>query len=93
VSQGIHGTEIRAVHGAEPEWLTAKEAAAYLKVKTRTIQLWVRQRKVRGYALSGIKRRVWRFRKADFDSMLLAQDVSVLSSDSPSVLVMKGEGK
>jgi excisionase family DNA binding protein len=79
------------LYAAETEWLTAEEAAAHLKVKTRTLLLWVRQKKFRGYVLSGIKRRVWRFRKADFDSMLLAQDLSVLSSDSPSVLVTKGE--
>ena len=78
MSQAIHGTEIRAVHGAEPEWLTAKEAAAHLKVKNRTLLLWVRQKKIRGYVLSGIKRRMWRFRRADLDTTLLAQDASVL---------------
>ena len=29
-------------------WLTAEEAAAYLKVKPRTLLLWVRQGKVKG---------------------------------------------
>lgn len=53
------------------EWWTAKEAAAYVKVGTRTLLLWVRQGKIRGYPLSGIKRRVWRFRKADLDAALL----------------------
>jgi excisionase family DNA binding protein len=78
---------------AEREWLTAEEAAAHLKIKTRTLLLWVRQKKCRGYVLSGIKRRVWRFRKADLDSMLFAQDAGVLFSTSPSVLVTKGEGQ
>jgi excisionase family DNA binding protein len=81
------------LYAAETEWLTAEEAAAYLRVKTRTLLLWVRQKKFRGYALSGIKRRVWRFRKADLDTMLLAQDGTVLCSVPPSVLVTKGEGK
>jgi len=60
--------------GRDGEWLTAKEASAYLKIKVRTVLLWVRQKKLRGYALSGVKRRVWRFRKADLDAMLLGQD-------------------
>ena len=52
-------------------WLTANEAAAYLKVDPRTLLLWTRQGKVRGYALSGTTRRVWRFRTVDLDAMLL----------------------
>ena len=40
------------------EWLTASEAAQYLKVKVRTLLLWVRQGKVKAFALSGTKRRV-----------------------------------
>jgi excisionase family DNA binding protein len=65
------------------EWLTAKEAAGYLKVKVRTLLLWVRQGKVKGFALSGTKRRVWRFRKSDLDAMLL--ESPVLPSIPPSV--------
>jgi excisionase family DNA binding protein len=65
------------------EWLTATEAAQYLKVKVRTLLLWVRQGKVRGFALSGTKRRVWRFRQADLDAALLQS--AVLPSESPSV--------
>jgi excisionase family DNA binding protein len=81
------------LYAAEKEWLTAEEAAAHLKVKARTLLFWARRKKIRGYVLSGIKRRVWRFQKADLDTMLFAQDSGVLSSDSPSVLVTKGEGK
>jgi excisionase family DNA binding protein len=65
------------------EWLTAGEAAAYLKVKVRTLLLWVRQGKVKGFALSGTKRRVWRFRRQDLDAALL--ESAVLPSESPSV--------
>lgn len=65
------------------EWLTAMEAAAYLKVKVRTLLLWVRQGKVKGFALSGTKRRVWRFRQADLDATLM--ESAVLRSQSPSV--------
>jgi len=70
--------------GPQPnEWLTAKEAAGYLKVKVRTLLLWVRQGKVKAFALSGIRRRVWRFRKQDLDAALL--ESAVLPSIPPSV--------
>jgi excisionase family DNA binding protein len=68
---------------AATEWLTAGEAAKYLKVKTRTLLLWARQGKVKAFALSGTKRRVWRFRQADLDAALL--ESSVLPSLTPSV--------
>lgn len=57
------------------DWLTASEAARYLKVKPRTLLLWVRQGKVTAYALSGTKRRVWRFRREDLESALRAHPV------------------
>jgi len=66
------------------EWMTPTEAAAYLQVKVRTLLLWVRQGKVQAYALSGTKRRVWRFRCSDLNSALLAHPV--IASASPTVL-------
>jgi excisionase family DNA binding protein len=65
------------------DWLTASEAAQYLKVKPRTLLLWVRQGKVKGFALSGTKRHVWRFRQIDLDAAVL--ESAVLPSQSPSV--------
>ena len=65
------------------EWLTVTEAANYLKVKPRTLLLWVRQGKLKAFALSGTRRRLWRFRHADLDAALLKS--SVLPSNSPSV--------
>jgi excisionase family DNA binding protein len=67
----------------QSEWLTTAEAAAYLKVKARSLPLWVRQGKIRGHSLSGTKRRVWRFRKEDLDAALVAP--SVVSSPSLTV--------
>ncbi len=64
-------------------WLTATEAAEHLRVKVRTLLLWVRQGRVKAFALSGTKRRVWRFRQADLDAALL--ESPVLTSTSPSV--------
>jgi excisionase family DNA binding protein len=66
------------------EWLTAEEAARYLKVKTRSLLLWVRQGKVPAYALSGTKRRIWRFRQQDLDDALISR--SLVDSQSPAVL-------
>jgi excisionase family DNA binding protein len=69
----------------ESPWLTAKEAADYLKVKQRTILLWARQGQLKGYTLSGTKRCVWRFLQMDLDAALLGNPI-VLPSLTPSVL-------
>jgi excisionase family DNA binding protein len=66
------------------EWLTATEAARYLKVKPRSLLLWVRQGKIKGFALSGTKRRVWRFLRQDLDDALFAKPV--IPSAAPTVL-------
>jgi excisionase family DNA binding protein len=57
------------------EWMTANEAAEYLKVKPRSLLLWVRAGKLPAYSLSGMKRRVWRFRREDLDSAILSRPV------------------
>jgi excisionase family DNA binding protein len=59
----------------ESGWLTSTEAAAYLKVKPRSLLLWVRQGKLQAYALSGTRRRIWRFRREDLDAALLSKPV------------------
>lgn len=51
-------------------WLTANEAARYLKVKPRTLLQWARERKVPAHRLSGIRRCVWRFLMPELDAML-----------------------
>jgi excisionase family DNA binding protein len=58
-------------------WLTANEAAAYLKVRPRTLLLWARQGKIPAHRLSGIQRCVWRFLRVELDAML-----GVSSADS-----------
>jgi len=63
------------MYGKRLQWLTAEEAAQYLKVKVRTLLQWARQGKVKGYPLSGTKRRVWRFLYADLDAMLVGPAV------------------
>ncbi len=49
----------------------------------RTLLLWTRQGKVKGFALSGALRRFWRFRRIDLDAALL--ELSALRSEGPSV--------
>ena len=66
----------------EARWMTTAEAAAYLKVKPRSLLLWVRQGKIPAYALSGTKRRVWRFLKEDLNSVLLSR--AVVTSEMPA---------
>jgi excisionase family DNA binding protein len=52
-------------------WLTASEAAQYLKVKPRTLLQWGREGKIPAHKLSGTKRCVWRFLKSELDAMLM----------------------
>ncbi len=75
----------------QSEWLTVAEAANYLKVKPRTLLLWARQGRVKGFALSGTQRHVWRFRQHDLDAALM--ESSVLPSISPSVRPAERMGK
>ena len=67
--------EMKATDQQDLVWLTAQEAAQYLKVKTRTLLLWVRQGKIKGHILSGTVRHVWRFRQADLDATLESPSV------------------
>ena len=71
---------------ASSEWLTAGEAAQYLKIRTRTLLLWVRRGKVKAHALSGTQRHVWRFRREELDAALFHPALgTVLNSTSSSV--------
>ncbi len=54
----------------ENQWLTGREAAAYLRVNHRTVLLWARQGKIPAHKLSGTRRCVWRFLKPELDGML-----------------------
>jgi len=74
--------EILTVTPASP-WMTATEAANYLRIDSRTMTLWARRGDVKGHVLSGSKRATWRFLRADLDAMLTG----------PAVLSQtKGEG-
>ena len=62
----------KRVSTVESQWLTAIEAAHYLKVKPRTILKWAKQGTIPAHALSGCKRVTWRFLKSELDSVMLA---------------------
>ena len=55
----------------EHEWLTATEAAAYLKVQPRTVTSWAKAGKIPAHPLSGCKRITWRFLKSELDGAML----------------------
>jgi excisionase family DNA binding protein len=74
----------------QSDWMTAQEASRYLRVKLRSLLLWVRQGKIPAYALSGTGRRVGRFRKEDLDATLLSRPVV---SSGPSSSVRSEEGR
>ena len=52
------------------EWLTANEAAEYLKVKPRTVLKWAKEGTIPAHPLSGSKRVTWRFLRSELDAML-----------------------
>jgi len=59
-------------YGHSAQWLTAREAAAHLRVRPATLLLWARRGKVPGHKLSGTRRCVWRFLRSELDAMLSA---------------------
>lgn len=82
----IGASSAAAAASASSEWLTAGEAAHYLKIRTRTLLLWVRRGKVKAHALSGTQRHVWRFRREELDAALFHPALgTVLNSASSSV--------
>jgi excisionase family DNA binding protein len=64
------------VASAVSVWLTASEAAQYLRVEPRTLLMWARQGKVKGYVLSGTTRVTWRFRAEDLDATMSPPSVA-----------------
>ena len=66
----------------EDRWLSVDEIAAYLGVKRDTIYKWIDRKKMPAIKLG----RLWKFRKADVDSWVMANSrVGHLSEDTQSV--------
>ena len=56
----------------QSEWLTAAEAAQYLRVAHRTILGWAKSGKIPAHRLSGTRRCTWRFRADELDGAITA---------------------
>jgi excisionase family DNA binding protein len=70
-------TPVSITYPKASEWLTAAEAASYLRVKPRTILFWVRRGQLKGHRLSGTRRVTWRFLRSDLDATLTAPSVAL----------------
>jgi excisionase family DNA binding protein len=55
----------------QSDWLTASEAAAYLKVAHRTVLEWAKTGRIPAHRLSGTVRYTWRFRADELDSAIM----------------------
>ena len=64
------------------EWLTASEAAAYLKVAHRTILEWAKTGRIPAHRLSGTARVTWRFRAAELDGAIMAAPSAAENGES-----------
>lgn len=66
----VTSTMLEANAPTNNEWLTAAEAAAYLKISPRTIVAWAKQGRIPGHRLSGTARITWRFLRSELDDIL-----------------------
>jgi excisionase family DNA binding protein len=66
----MRGVIRNGVSDVTTEWLTAHEAADYLKIQPRTVLKWAKDGRIPAHALSGSQRVTWRFLKHELDAML-----------------------
>jgi excisionase family DNA binding protein len=52
------------------QWLTAREAAAHLRVAHRTVLAWAKTGRIPAHRLSGAQRVTWRFRADELDAFV-----------------------
>jgi len=64
------------------EWLTAREAAVYLKVAHRTVLEWAKAGHIPAHRLSGIARVTWRFRAAELDGAMMTAPSAAENGES-----------
>jgi excisionase family DNA binding protein len=64
------------------EWLTAAEAAAYLKVANRTILEWAKTGRIPAHRLSGTLRVTWRFRCDELDNAMMGPPSAAENGES-----------
>jgi excisionase family DNA binding protein len=66
----------------QSEWLTAREAALYLKVAHRTILDWAKSGRIPAHRLSGTLRYTWRFRAAELDGAMMGPPSAAENGES-----------
>ena len=66
----------------QSEWLTAREAAAYLKVAHRTILEWAKSGRIPAHRLSGTLRCTWRFRATELDGAIMGPPSAAENGES-----------
>jgi len=66
----------------ESQWLTAREAAQYLRVAHRTLLQWAKEGRIPAHRLSGTARVTWRFRADELDGAIMAAPSAAKNGDS-----------
>jgi excisionase family DNA binding protein len=64
------------------KWLTAREAASYLRVAHRTVLQWAKEGRIPAHRLSGTARVTWRFRADELDSAMMAAPSAAENGES-----------
>jgi len=67
---------------ANSPWLTAREAAQYLRVAHRTILEWAKTGKIPAHRLSGTARVTWRFRADELDGAMMGPPSAAENGES-----------
>jgi len=67
---------------ANSPWMTAHEAAQYLRVAHRTILEWAKTGKIPAHRLSGTRRCTFRFRAEELDSAMMAPPSAAENGES-----------
>jgi len=63
-------------------WLTAREAAQYLRVAHRTVLEWAKTGRIPAHRLSGAARVTWRFRADELDGAMMGAPSAAENGES-----------
>lgn len=64
------------------DWITAKEAAVYLKLHPSTVLKWAKRGAIPAHKLSRSARVIWRFSKSELDEYLKSRPNVILDPAS-----------
>ena len=70
------------IPGTQSVWLTAREAALYVRVSHRTILEWAKTGRIPAHRLSGTDRITWRFRAEELDGVMMAAPSAAENGES-----------